>query len=160
MSDDLDAIRAFRCAKSTSSVYSKRAQQSIRDAADLLGYEPQLDCLVAVEDGVVIGVVIFNPRDYRGFGYVISMGVAVAKQNRGIGKDLKRQVMDNCTQAGATKVLSEVHRNNLKMQRVNDRLGIPSTRNPADGKFIYYSAVLIPEDDLEEDLEDDDQPSS
>lgn len=53
-----------------------------------------------------------------------------AKQDFGIGTDLKQQVLDNCTAAGATKLLSEVHRNNLKMRRVNEKLGIPSTQDP------------------------------
>lgn len=126
----------------------------MREAADLLGEVVGLDCLVAVEDGAIIGVIVFEPCDERGFGVVRSMGVALDKQNNGIGTDLKRQVLDNCTRAGAAKVFSEVHRMNGKMQRVNAKLGIEWTVDPDNGKFYLYSALLVPEEDEEPDETD------
>jgi len=80
--------------------------------------------------------------------------VVKAKQDFGIGTDLKQQVLDNCTAAGATKLLSEVHRNNLKMRRVNEKLGIPSTQDPDNGRYYFYSARLIESPDDEAPLED------
>lgn len=124
-----------------------RAQKVLREGVDALGVLDGLDCLVAVEGAAIIGVVVFEPCDERGFGVIRSIGVAMSKQNFGIATDLKRQVLDNCSAAGASKVLSEVHRNNVKMQRVNEKLGIPSIPNPIDGKFRFYSALLIAEDD-------------
>jgi len=123
------------------------AQTVLHEAVDDLGADETLDCLVAVEDGSIIGVVVYTYRDDQGFGVIYSIGVAVPKQNNGIATDLKRQVLDNCSAAGATRVRSSVHRKNGKMQSVNKTLGIPATTDPEDGKYLLYSAELLAESD-------------
>ena len=144
-------LQAFRCATSKSGTYATAAQTVLRECAGDLG-KADVDCLVAVEHGTIIGAVIYIPRDGRGFGYIKSIGVARAKQSHGIGEDLKRQVLDNCSRAGVKRVASEVHRNNGKMRRVNEKLGITAILDPEDGKFYFYAAELVP---LEEEDEDD-----
>ena len=48
----------------------------IQEAADLFDLD-RLDCLVAIEDGTIIGVIIYEPCDTRGFGVIRSIGVAI-----------------------------------------------------------------------------------
>lgn len=122
----------------------------IREAAGELGVDPNLDCLIAEDDDRIVGVVVFNPCDRRGFGVIVSIGVVQDMQRNGIATDLKGQAMNNCSAAGATKTISSVHRRNYKMQGVNDKLGIQSIEDPADGKYMLYTAELVPEEDDEE----------
>jgi hypothetical protein len=125
-----------------------------------LGERDGLDCLLAIEDGTIIGVIVYEPCDQRGFGVVRSVGVAIEKQNHGIGTDLKAQVLDNCSLAGATAVLSEVHRENVKMQSVNKKLSISRTTDPENGKYYLYSARLVPDDDDDEGEADLGRPTT
>lgn len=147
MSDDLAAIRSFKCSNGRSGRYARDAQAVIRDAGDLLGVSAGLDCLVATEDNWIIGAVVFEPCDRHGFGVINSIGVAIPKQDNGVARDLKKQAMNNCSFAGATKVFSRVHRNNLPMQRVNDHLGIEPIQDPDDGKYFLYTALIVVEDE-------------
>ena len=54
---------------------------------------------------------------------------------------------------------SEVDRFNLKMQRVNEKLGIPGIQDPENGRYLLYTATLVPDDDDLVDL-DEDEPES
>lgn len=128
-----------------------RAQMVIREAPDHFDKRDGPDCLLAIQDAAIVGAIVYDLCDDDGFGHVHSLGVALDRRRIGIGIDLKQQVLDNCTAAGATAVWSEVDRNNVKMQGLNEKLGISYTPNPLDGKFFYYTARLVAT--LEEDEE-------
>lgn len=114
----------------------------IHDAADLLGAQDGLDCLLAVEEARIVGVVVFTPLGPDGHGWIHSIGVVYERQSNGIGTDLKRNALDVCTREGAASVVSHVDRNNMKMQKVNQKLGISFEVDPQDGKFFLYAAPL------------------
>lgn len=90
-------------------------------------------------------MVVFSPCTSDSVGLIHSIGVIPTEQNRGIGTDLKKHALDVCTKAGASSVTSQVHRNNGKMRRVNEKLGIAFTLDPDNGKFYLYAAPIVPD---------------
>jgi GNAT superfamily N-acetyltransferase len=112
--------------------------------ADLPSSSVALDCLIVETDEGILGVAVYVPMDQYGFGYVSSIAVRRGWHDKGIGERLKRQVMDECTNAGCTKVRSEVHRQNLRMQRVNHKVGIAPAPGVGDGKYLAYGVELVP----------------
>ncbi len=65
--------------------------------------------LVAIEDGVVAGHILFSPVEIEGtegvFLALAPVAVATARQGRGIGSELIRAGLDRCREIGARAVV-------------------------------------------------------
>ena len=143
---DRSQLEAFTCAR-YGEKWSEAAQQVIRDAPAAVG-DDDIDCqiLVADDDASVVGVVVFG-ADSDGRDVIHSLGVVISRQRQGIGSRLKRAVM--AVNAGTDpdrSVVSHVHRNNYRMIRLNDKLGVKKEKDPLDGEYWIAVIRVAPED--------------
>lgn len=80
------------------------------------------------DDGAIVGVIVFGPADLDHAGAhaeeVFSLGVARDWRQRRIGSDLKRAALADAAARGVPFVVSQVHKHNFQMHRLNRSLGV------------------------------------
>jgi GNAT superfamily N-acetyltransferase len=107
--------------------------------------EGQVDGCVhlALFDEEIVGVIVHLPVVDDPLQSVISaLAVTHPHRRRGVATALKSEVMAECAKEGMTSVVSEVHRRNSAMANLNTKLGISSARNPEDGEYNIFAALL------------------
>lgn len=145
---DRQKVETFRCAP-YGPRWCEAAEKVIREAPGVIAsgeYNAALAVADHKDDGVV-GVVVFGIEPHRPL-MIYSLGVVIPRHRQGIGTRLKQAIMAAAATANnppITVVVSKVHRNNYRMTRLNDKLGVGSTKDPDDGEFLMTAIRVEPE---------------
>jgi ribosomal protein S18 acetylase RimI-like enzyme len=96
-------------------------------------------CLVAEQDGAVVGYVVLEYTFYDQ-GFVSMLYVAAAARRRGVGRTLMREIETRCE---TLKLFTSTNASNGPMQALLDSLGyIPSeviqNLDPGDPELVYF----------------------
>lgn len=126
--EDGEQLRHFKC-YTPGCKWTKPPQRVIREAPDDLAREPGLATVfVAVHKNErIVGVVVFTcgieslPEPAI---TICTMGVVRDMRCQGIATDLKGSVLAEAAALGIPLVVSEVHKRNAPMLRVNEKLGV------------------------------------
>ena len=136
------ALEKFSC-RNPAQRWTKAAERAIRTApagiAD--GFEAQI--VVAEDgDGGIVGAVVFGPDDDATRFVIHSLGVVKDRRRQGIGERLKVAALAEIVAVVGHEqdVFSEVHKNNLAMRALNEKLGAQSERDP-DHRDRYLTAI-------------------
>lgn len=137
-----EASSAITLARSTRGTPKERYRQgqtsSLRVACKII---VALDAARAV-----VGVILYGREEDK---YVVySLGVVRDRRREGIATMLKKAAVADLVEAcgGRIDVLSLVHRRNVAMRAVNEKLGASSERDPTDGEYLLTGYAAEPEE--------------
>jgi RimJ/RimL family protein N-acetyltransferase len=88
------------------------------------------------DDQRLVGVAAWKPPDERGIVQNVVCAVAFGFQRRGVGTELKRNVLREGVALRAIAVVSEVHVDNDAMLAVNTKLDAVLTHDPDDQRYL------------------------
>ncbi len=143
---DKEAVETFRCVTPGQRHWTRPPEQCIRSApADIVeGVNAAL--IVAEEEpsGRIVGVIVFGPDlDVEGQYRIHAMGVVPDRRRQGIGTRLKVAALaELAATVGRQNVFSRVHRNNVAMIGLNDKLDAKKDLDP-DYPAHFISVVVV-----------------
>ena len=128
-SGDRDAIVAFDHMASLDAERVKFIERALQSET----------CLVADQDGVVVGYVVLEYTFYDQ-GFVSMLYVAEAARRRGVGRTLMREIETRCK---TVKLFTSTNESNGPMQALLGSLGyVPSgvihNLDPGDPELVYF----------------------
>lgn len=147
--EDQSQVEAFRCA-ARRRPWEAKAQVVIREAPSCLGTEEGNEIFVAVAGDLVVGVVVCAPDPFEpNTVWIKSLGTHVDYKKQGIATNMKYRVMGEFAlrTGSAVAVVSEVHKYNIPMLRLNDKLEVSRAPSTEHGK--YFDCVIQAEPDIE-----------
>jgi hypothetical protein len=140
--DDAAQLRSFTCF-TPGQRWTKPPQKIIRAAPDS---DENPSIFVAVDltarKGRILGVIVFD-ADER---FINSLGVVRDRRQEGIGIALKRACLAELAAIAGTEVevLSTVHKRNIPMRRLNECLGVGTTKDPDEGDYLLSGLKVVP----------------
>lgn len=147
--NDVEQLRSFRC-RTPGSKYTHPVQECIReDFVEALETGEDALCVhVAVDElGVVVGVVghlpvLLPPGTHPTLTAhtIPALGVVPERRRERIGISLKETVLVELSGLGVDLVVSDVHRTNQPMLKLNATLSAETERNPDDGEYLVTVA--------------------
>ena len=136
---DASQLRSFTCS-TPGQRWTKPPQKIIRAAPDA----EECPSVFVAEDlktdkGRILGVIVFDLEQ----PYIHSVGVVRDRRREGIGSSLKRaSLAEMVALVGTVTAVSSVHKKNIPMIKLNEGLGVKSTKDPEDGDYLL-SAILV-----------------
>ena len=147
---DKAIVSRFRCAPYGNKP-AKAAQKILRAAADNLSEFGVRRLLVLAHiDDELVGAILFGlEREDSPAITVWAMGVKLSRHRQGIGTVLKQMVMAEAATRDdwPNAVGSQVHRRNIAMIGLNDKLGVSREPDPDDGEFLMTLVAVEPDSD-------------
>lgn len=140
--DDKLAVETFRCT-TPGERWTKPPQRVIRCAPQEIRDGADARLVVAEEQaGRIVGVVVFGPNEHR--WYIHAIGVVRDRRRQGIGERLKITALAEiaAVAGGRQNVFSEVHKNNLAMLGLNDKLNVLRAPDP-ENRAHFISAIAV-----------------
>jgi GNAT superfamily N-acetyltransferase len=140
--DDRGSLASFTCAR-LGEPWTEAVQQAVREhLADDVA-EGRVSAVGLFEDdgalrGVAAWRVHYASQPVLCRGDVVA--VAVRSQRRGYGRQLKEAMIVEARSAGAAAISSIVHRENVAMLRLNERLG--AVIEPVEDDPDHYYCVI------------------
>lgn len=143
---DREAVESFRCVTPGQQHWTRPPEQCIRCApADISeGVDAALFVAEEKPSGRIVGIIVFGPDlDVEGQHRIHAMGVVLDRRRQGIGTRLKvAALVEIATTVGHRAVFSRVHRNNVAMIGLNDKLRAEKELDP-DHPAHFISVVVV-----------------
>jgi len=143
---DREAIESFRCVMPGQRHWTRPPEQCIRGAPADISEGVDAALFVAEESptGRIVGVIVFGPDlNVAGQHRIHAMGVVSDRRRQGIGTRLKVAALaELAATVGRQNVFSRVHRNNVAMIGLNDKLDAKKDLDP-DYPAHFISVVVV-----------------
>lgn len=104
----------------------------------------RMGVLVAVDGEKVIGVIAYRPTLVEDIWEVPTLACHADHTREGVATELKRRAIEEAQALGASTVVSYVHRINLPMLKMNEKLNAEIETDPSDGEWRI--CTIVPED--------------
>ena len=143
---DREAVETFKCVTPGERHWTKPPEQCIRGAPADISDGADAGLFVGEESpsGRIVGIIVFGPDlNVEGQYRIHAMGVVRDRRREGIATSLKYAALTEiAATAGHQSVFSDVHKNNVAMIGLNDKLGAKKELDP-DHPAHFLSVVEV-----------------